>query len=45
MKAKLMHLPDTIVLTITVEAAKKGTNFKNYCEQLIIKDAEKIEKR
>lgn len=45
MKAKQIHLPDPVVLTITVEAAKTGTDFKNYCQKLIIEKAQEIDKR
>ena len=42
MKAKLLHLPDTVVLTISVEAAKNSTDFKNYCQSLIIAKANSL---
>ena len=41
---KLIDIPDEVAKELNVQAAKEGTNLKNYLENLIINHSKKVTK-
>ena len=44
MKSKLIHLEDTVVETLTIQAVKNKTTFKEYTQVLLTEKAKQINK-
>ncbi len=44
MKAKQLHLTDEVVKTLTIEAAKEGTTFKELAQRILTEKAKKYER-
>lgn len=42
-RKKIIDIPESVFRTLTIKSAAKGTNLKNYIENLVIRDAEDLE--
>lgn len=39
--AKIFHFPKDVIKKVNLKAVKSDTNFKNYVQELVVKDSQK----